>query len=465
MKTSSFSWVIKLVLCGVALGLGMMITRVLIAQRQPPPQAQVEERSVRVQVQQARFESTQVTITGYGEVRARDIYNVSTGISGEVVEIHPRLEAGEIIRAGEVLFRIDPIDYQSRFDETTATVVQLENSVERLRLQYATDQERLKTFERTRELALADLERSKNLFARDNIESQSLVDSKEMAYNTSQDQFAQLAQSVDLFPLRIVEAQSNLASARATLDRVTADLRRTVVSTLADVRVKDVSLELHQYVTPSAHLLTLADDSVMEISVPVNSREARKWLRFDDRKSLDERAWFNELTRTPVKIAWTEAMDEHQWTGALSRVERFDQQTRTLTVAVRIEGAEAVSPRAGNLPLVEGMFCMVEIPGRIVENVVKLPSEAVTFDREASGFRTVYVANPDPETGKVRLRSKPVKEAYIEGDFVYVTEATGQGVPPGGSLKPGDLVVTTRLVNPLEGILLELEEPLPVTTD
>lgn len=465
MKARNLSWAIKLGMCVAAIAIGYAITIALIAQRKPPPQAAIEERTVRVEVQVARFQKTQTNITGYGEVRARDIYNISAGISGKVVEIHPRLEAGEIIRAGEVLFKIEAIDYQARVDETTAAVVQFTNSVKRLQIQFANDRERLKTFERSRDLAKADFERSSNLFSRDNIESQSLVDSKELAYNNSRDQYALLEQSLELYPLRIVEAQSNLVSANATLNRAEADLERTVIRTVVDVRVKDVSLELYQFLMPGERVLTLADDSVLEISVPINSREARKWLRFDEKKSADERAWFNELTRTPVEVAWTEAMDEHRWTGTLHRVERFDQQTRTLTVVVRIAGTDALAPRNGGLPLVEGMFCKIDIPGRTVTDVVKLPSEAVTFDREATGFRTVYVAMRDIETGKVRLKSKLVKESHIEGDYVFVSAAVGADTGGASTLEPGDLVITTRLINPLEGILLELEDPLPVDTD
>ncbi len=444
-----------LIACAVIIAVGIMITSLLISQRKPPAHALIEERPLRVQAMMVRFEDALVDITGYGEVRVRDSADVATGIAGEVVAIHPRLEAGEIIREGEVLLKIDPRDYQARVDEFQASVVQLQSTVERLKKQNVIEAERLKTFERSRELAKTDFERSQRLFAKDSIESQSRVDAREVTYNTAKDQYAQLALTLELFPLRVLEAQSNLHAVEAKLDKAEADLDRTVVTARMDVRIKTVSLELHQYVSPNDIIMTLADDSVLEITVPINSREARKWLRFDDTKSPDERAWFNELTQLPVEIAWTEAVDEHRWRGDLLRVERFDQQTRTLVVVVRVTGADAVSPIAGNLPLVEGMFCRAVIPGRTAEHVVKLPAEAVSFDREASGYRTVYLAVKDPETGEHRLKSRPVKESHIAGEFVYLSEG----------LREGELVITTRLINPLENILLEIEEPESEETD
>ncbi|MCH7908247.1 MAG: hypothetical protein IIB38_01370 [Candidatus Hydrogenedentes bacterium] len=455
MQIQSSGWFIKLIACVAILAFGGALTAFLFSQRKPPAHATIKERALRVKVKAVRFEEARVDIIGYGEVRARDVSEVSPGIAGRVVEVHPRLEVGELIRAGEVLFKIDPIDYQARVDEFQATVLQLESNVARLKKQYAMDTGRLETFERSRDLAKADFERAFRLYSKDNIESKSLVGAREVSYNTAKDQYALFVQSLELFPLRILEVEGHLGAARAKLDKAEADLERTVVVARADLRVKSVNLERYQYLTPSSVVMTLADDSVLEITVPISSREVRKWLRFDEKKTLDERAWFNELTRVPVEIAWTEAQNEHKWRGLLHRVERFDQQTRTLAVVVRVAGADALSPMAGNLPLVEGMFCRVEIPGRRVEGVVKLPAEAVSFDHEASGYRTVYMAEKDPETGELRLKSKAVKESHIAGEYVYVAQG----------LEAGELVIITRLINPLENTLLEIEDALPMETD
>lgn len=442
-------------LCLLILMGGMGVMRIFVGMKKPPQQAEMRERAVRVQILRAKFENVQVPITGYGQVRVRDEYNIAPGIAGKIVAIHPRLEVGEIVRAGEVLFKIDPIDYRARLEETRATVSQFESGVKRLEKQHRIDQERLKTFERSRELAKAEFERIHDLFAQDNIESQSVLDSKEMAFNNAEDAYALLAQSVELYPIRIQETRSNLAAANASLTKAEADLGRTVVVSEGDVRVKAVSLEMYQFVSPSDVILTLADDSHLEIPVSINSREARRWLRFDETKSGDNKAWFNELTQAPVEIAWTEALEEHRWTGTLNRVERFDEQTRTLTLIISIAGANAVMPDRGHLPLVEGMFCRARIPGKTASDVVKLPAEAVGFDREASGYRSVFVARSDQETGEFRLETRAVKESHVEGDFVYVSQG----------LNEGENVITTRLVNPLENILLEIDESMVVATD
>ena len=113
---------------------------------------------------------------------------------------------------------------------------------------------------------------------------------------------------------------------------------------------------------------------------------------------------------------------------------KFDQKTRTLTVAVRIDAESAGKSRPEGLPLVEGMFCAVKIPGRVLTGVFRLPRQAVSFEN------TVYVVEED------RLHTVDVEVARLEGNFAFVDRG----------LQDGALVVTTRLVDPLENTLLEI---------
>jgi multidrug efflux pump subunit AcrA (membrane-fusion protein) len=212
--------------------------------------------------------------------------------------------------------------------------------------------------------------------------------------------------------------------------------------------VADKSIERGQFVGTGSPVLTLADDSLLEIVVSLNSRQARNWLLFDNRAASEDSAWFNALAHVGVKIAWTEHPEEAEWNGTLARVERFDEDTRTLSVVVSVPGADAAAPTHGALPLVDGMFCRVSIPGRVAKHVVRLPAECVAFDRDASGYRTLYIAHRDPETNETRLMSRKVKESHVAGDDIFIAEG----------LNPGDRVITTRLVSPLESSLLDVTE-------
>ncbi len=424
----------------------MFMAFLLFATEQPPAKAERRERAIRVDVIEAQGLDVPVTMEGFGQVRARDVVTITAEVSGRVIEVHPRLELGEVIPAGEVLFKIDVRDYQSRLTDAAATVDQLENSLERLRKQYAIDQERLKTYQRTSEVSYGEYMRAKNLYEIDQVGTQSNVDQSEMAYNSAKDASDRVQQAISLYPNQIREAEAALQAAEARRDMAQVNYERTEVRAPFDARVKSVNVEAGQYVAPGAPVLTLADDSVLEISVSLNSNDARRWMLFENGASSSGAAWFGALKRVPVQIFWTEGGSEARWTGELHRVEKFDEVTRTVEVAIRVNPGQYVSESGGGIPLVEGMFCRVEVPGKVAEDVYKVPAAAVGFDRDSNGQRTAYVAKLS-EDGEYRLTSVRVKENHLDGQYVYLSDG----------IHDGDLIVATRLVNPLERSLLSIE--------
>jgi RND family efflux transporter MFP subunit len=226
-----------------------------------------------------------------------------------------------------------------------------------------------------------------------------------------------MAQAVSLYPLQIKEAQSSLASAAARLSMAETNLSRCTAKAPFDARIKSVSMETGQYVSPGQNVLTLADDTVLELQVSLDSRDARNWLQFEP--PVDDRlptAWFATLKPVECAIRWTEDKTGSAWTGVLNRVVKFDQQTRTLTVAIRVTADSDRGKGTRALPLVEGMFCTVDIPGRAMRDVYRLPRQTVSFENK------VYLASTDS-----RLKTVDVTVARIEGEFAFVD----QGLNPG----------------------------------
>ena len=426
---------VRVVACIVILLIGVVAMAKLSSLKKPPAEAVTRESVLRVEGLKAAFEDVDVFISGYGEVHALNVVAISPEVSGKVVLVHPRLETGEIIPKGETLFKIDDQTYRATLEDARASVAQMKTSVQRLQKQYQIDQERQLTIERNRELANAEYERVKKLYNTRKVGSQSGVDKAEQAYNTAADAADQMASQLALYPIMIKEAESGLASARARKTLAEINLKRCQVAAPFEGRVKSAGVETGQFVSPGQNVLTLADDSVVEIYVPIDSRDARKWLIFKPERSQSNRAWFTDLEPLPCQIRWTENPEVHLWEGRLHRIVMFKQQTRTVTVAVRIEAAAAGRPSKTGLPLVEGMFCSVRIPGKRLENVVRLPRWAVSFDQ------MVYIAD-----AQSRLQTVPVSVARAEGETVYVSKG----------LNPGDTVITTRLIDPLENALVEV---------
>lgn len=423
---------LRLIIVVIVLTVGVSAMVMFFMMRQPPKQATAAEQAIRVETMIVEPRDVPVHIDGFGEARALNVVSLAPEVSGNVVGIHPRLEQGEVVPAGELLFKIDPRDYDALLAQAEASVAQAETALTRLKQQYEIDKSRLKTVERTRDLAKAEYVRARDLLEKDDVGTQSGVDAAEMGANQARDAYDQLHQAVTLYPARIQEAEAGLAAARAQRDLAATNRARTEVRVDFDARVENVQVELGEYLRAATPVLTLADDSVLELLVSVDSRDARSWLRFEDNAEPNG-AWFDALEPVACKLAWVEAPETHQWTGTLDRVTDFDTQNRTITVAIRVNAAAARSGR-GQIPLVAGMFCSVQIPGRPMRGVYELPRWTVTFEDE------VYVAENQ------RLAIRPVKSVRSQGDQVYISEG----------LTPGMEVIVTRLVDPAPNTLLDI---------
>ena len=180
---------------------GIVIAGGFMSFRKPPPQMPIPEPTLQVEVLDTKPENVPVVITGYGEVKALNTVSIAPEVSGRIVRIHPRLEPGEVIKKGEIIFRIDPRDYEAAHIEAMATVTQMDSSLKRMKRQYEIDRERLKTIQRTRELSKQQYERVKKLFEEDKVGTQSGVDQAEQTFNNATDQQEQMAKAVELYPL------------------------------------------------------------------------------------------------------------------------------------------------------------------------------------------------------------------------------------------------------------------------
>jgi RND family efflux transporter MFP subunit len=386
--------IIRLVACLLILAVSFAGFRFLKSRKKIPAQAEQVERPLKVEAVSAVFVEVPVVIEAHGELRSIRRVDIAAEVAGVVVEVHPRLQVGEVIAEGELLFAIDDRDYRS---------------------EYESNKIRLGILSRDRELTQKDLQRVQTLFEKNKVGTRAGVERAEQTANTAADRLAQVRQA---------------------MTRAAINLERCRVIAPFSCRITSKNIEKGQYVSPGKIVLGLADDSVLELEVPVDSRDALAWLQFGSGESVSksENAWFSRLQPVQCKVNWTEDQ-KNQAVAILDRVSRFDEKTRTVKVVLRLDGKQFVD-RLATLPLVAGMFCRVEIPGRSLQQVIALPRWAVSFEN------SVYVVREG------RLETVPVKVARVQANKAYISEG----------LAEGDVVITTRLVNPLERSLVQISD-------
>jgi len=378
---------VRIVLCLLVLAVGAAGFVALKKLKKPPPERPPAETALPVEVMTVQPGKYDVTLTGYGEISPRRVVTLSAEVRGRIIRGHDHLLPGLIVTRGELLFAIDAEEYQLAYDSAIAL---------------------LHILDRDLAIARAEFDRVRKLYEKNRVGSLSAVEKAEAAVNAIRDRLEQVRRSRD--------------EAKIQLDRCT--LRAPFTG-----RVTEVMADAGEYVTPGTKLVTLVDDRDLEIVVPLDSREASRWLQLEKTGDPNRKNWFARPVPVPCRIVWSD--DETvQARGRLDRIVNMENTTRMVEVAVALPDRQD-----GDVPLVAGMFCRVAIPGRMVEKAYVVPRQAVTFDSR------VYVVD-----GDMRLHSRKVHVVREEGPNAVIT----------AGLSPGQRVITTRLVEPLENSLVRV---------
>ncbi len=380
------SLIVRLVLCLLILALGIGGFIVLKKMKKAPPERPLSRPAIPVEVMIVQPRDFPVTIHGYGDVKARTRVTLSAEVSGRVLRKKDHLLAGSVVGRGDILFAIDDRDYRLALD---------------------TAKSRLAVLARDLALAKAELQRVDTLRRKKRVGSISAVEKAEAAVNAIRNQIAQV---------------------KKTRDHAEIQLGRCLLRAPFTGRVGWTGVEADEYVTPGKKMITLIDDSILEVKVPLDSRDAARWLRLEDREQADGQHWFARPEPVTCTVIWSED-DTVRAAATVDRIVSFDPKTRMIEVAVTLK-QEKKTP----VPLVDGMFSRVTIPGRVLHGVYIVPREAVSF----TGM--VYVVNQG------RLHSRKVEVVREENGLAVI----------GKGLAPGDAVITTRLEQPLENALVRV---------
>lgn len=310
----------------------------------------------------------QIVIQGEGTVRPLDEIHLVPQVRGKVTYVSPTLVNGGAFSKGDLLVRIDPIDYELALTLAEAKVKDGES-----RVQIA--------------------------------EEESAAGKEEWRLNRP------VGKSQNLDPPPLVGKEPQLAAARAMLaayhadvKKARLDLERTELKAPFDGRVAEENIGIGQYVSLGQSLATLYAVEAAEIVVPMEDGNA---------------FWFNIPGFTPDKGAGAHATVTVQlagrkvsWPGRVVRTEgKLDQKTRLLPVVIRVERPYSRKP-----PLAMGLFVTVHIRGRNLPGSVLLPRSALHQGN------TVWIVDRGD-----RLRFRKVEVARFQGGMVLVNKGLKNG--------------------------------------
>lgn len=319
-----------------------------------------------VRVVEARPTTVQLRTWTHGTVVPRTESDLVPEVDGRVEEVSPSLVSGGFFDEGDVLLRIEAVDYEVALEQARAGLA-------RARSDLATAQK--------------DHERQEDLIRRG-------------ATSHSQKDDA-------LNRLRIAEA--TLREAKARLARAERDLQRTRVVAPYAGRVRSERVDVGQFVKRGTAVGTIYATDFAEVRVPIHDEE----LAYLELPLA--RADRDSALGAPVTLRAQFAGSRYEWSGEVVRTEgELDPRTRMVNVVARVPDPYLGSD--GRPPLSVGLFVEVEILGALRSNLVILPRAALR------GEGRVLVVDGDS-----RLRYRDVDVLRAVRDEVYIADGLEGG--------------------------------------
>ena len=344
---------ILIVVSGMMIGSLILFTGPSLEPRSPP------ENKPLVRTITANTETIRLSSTAFGTVSPRSENELIPEVSGSIVYMSPSLVSGGFFKKDDLLFSIEPLDYQVALEQSSAALKSAESELENARRNH------------DRQINLA--------------KKQSISESrKEEAVNR----------------LRFAESAHREANARVSLAK--KNLERTKIKAPYDGRVRNEKIDLGQFVNRGQSVANIYATDSAEIKLPVHDKE----LAFLDLPLFETERSEDDTVILKANFAGK----QHIWNARIARTEgELDSKTRMINVIAEIDSPYSL--KDSRPPLTIGLFVEAEILGRFVEDAIVIPQSAIQENN------LVYTVNNENrlEFKKVEILRMINNQAIITG--------------------------------------------------
>ncbi|MFO1485497.1 MAG: efflux RND transporter periplasmic adaptor subunit [Verrucomicrobiaceae bacterium] len=347
-----------------------------------PEMPMMETRPVLVTVEGITLKKTSypVRVASQGAVQPRTRSTLLPEVAGMIVEVSPSFRPGGFFEKGEVLIKLDPVDY-----ETAVTVAKAAVALAKVTL--------------AEEEAKAE---------------QSLENWKTLGRQGAPSELVTRAPQV-------ARAKADVAAAEARVVKAERDAQRTIIRAPYAGQVLEQAADVGQYVGQGTVLGRIFATDFVEIRLPLPERESQH-LQLPERY----RDANDTTAAAKVRLRTNAAGKTVIWEGRLVRVESaLDAETRQTTAVAQIDNP--FSKRTdGAPPLKIGQFVEAEIEGDALDDVFIIPRAAVRAGDEIiliTAQNTLKRMNVEPVFGteKQIVVAANSPKAPKEGDVLCLT--------------------------------------------
>lgn len=324
----------------------------------------------------------QAYVKGIGGAHAKFDLVLNSRVSGQVIKVYDSFESGRLVTAGTILATLEDSEIRASLESARETLA-------RAHVSYLEEQQELQ--------------------------------------QAQQEWISSGLTGEPISPLVLREPQ--LAAARAALhsaeQAVSAaekNLASTQIKAPFDAIVVSREIAPGSYVQAGNEIGQLLSADIVEVAIPLSAND---WMLLPDEAELISG---DRL----VNLQQVETGD--YWTGIVSRIEKnLNTNTRQRSLIVTVD-----RPLSQGTPLYPGTFLNAEIPGKVVADLWKLPSSALSQRGE------IWIVNDEN-----LLKSHVAGIRFSDAEYIYVEPPNGSKkaqvlVQPLSSYSEGMKVVTQR---------------------
>ncbi len=422
-----------LIIPAILIGVGIFIIQKKNSSK--PVQLPVAERSTTVRVMTVPQTDVTPHLTATGNVQPGKVWSAVAQVSGTVIELHPRLEKGELIRTGEVLLKIDPSDYKLAIVQAETAIQSTGVQLSQIDLQEQNAKASLQIEQQALKITEGELQRKEKLLANKTV-SYSEYEKEQRVYLQQKQSVQSQLNSISLYPIERKKLQAELAKLDAQLAGAKLNLERTTVTMPFNGRISKVAVEYQQLVNDRLGAMIVADGiDTAEVAVQIPMGRLGGLIHSREVVDVAEAAnvEIGKKLGLTARVLLQQGGHTIEWDATVERLsDELDPRTRTVGVIVEVDQPYARVQPGKRPPLVKGLFVNVELRGTPYRDAIVIPLSALHD-------QMVYVVDAEK-----RLQRRPVTTAARGADYVIIKEG----------LKAGEQIVLSDLAPAIDGMLL-----------
>jgi len=389
--------IISVVLIVALLAVAGGVTGLLIRTAPQPATSNTPQPAPLVRGLELKPQTVVEPIVGYGTARADRRAWIAAQVSGELVELSPRLHIGELVEDGELLIQVDDRDYQRRLERARSLLAADQARLERLAVEERNVDRLIDIATAELEIAQREYERVLGLFEAEQAPRREL-DVARQGFEQARRGLWTLENEKWLFPQQRAAEAASRDLHRADVGLAELSLERCRISAPFRGRLETVEVEIGERVDVGTRLFALLDPDLIEVPIELPV-------------SLRDRVATGANCRLQL-----ESNRDVLWSGQVARIApSAAQATRTFSLFVEVDNTRQEPP------LMPGLFVRARIDGPTWRDVLVIPRGVIQ-----QGHVFVH------DGGLARRRAVKIDRHVFDQTLV-------------NGLKVGEIVITSNL--------------------